>query len=336
MLRSLPLLAVIVLVAHLPAQDARPPSGPEAILPPGAVLEELWNEGEFTEGVAAGPDGVMYFSDIPGADQPGRILAFDPATGETRVHSTDSRKSNGLEFDEWGNLIAACGADGGARALCRIGGTGEVIPLVSEFEGRPFNSPNDLTIDAHGWIYFSDPRYVGEESVDLDHMSVYLCTPPARDGGDWTVRRVTTDISKPNGVILSPDGQTLYVAETDNGTHRIADLPAAGFAPRMTLNAFPVNEDGSLGERRVLVDYGTALGVDGMTVDDQGRIYAAVRSDGNFGIRIYSPEGDKLGEIPTPTLPTNCTFGVGDDAHTLYVTAGGGLYRVRLNARGAP
>ena len=103
---------------------------------------------------------------------------------------------------------------------------------------------------------------------------------------------------------------------------------------RMTLNAFPINDDGSLGKRRVLVDFGQQLGVDGMTVDVEGHIYAAVRSAERFGIVVYTPDGDELAYIPTPDLPTNCCFGRGSQAATLYVTAGTGLYRIQLNIPG--
>ncbi len=107
--------AVITLAA---TSTAAPPADHAGIVPAGAVVEELWNGGEFTEGVAVAPDGTIYFSDIPSSETPGRVLKFDPATGETSVHCADSRKSNGLMFDRAGRLIAACGANVGERALC--------------------------------------------------------------------------------------------------------------------------------------------------------------------------------------------------------------------------
>ncbi|MBX3444080.1 MAG: SMP-30/gluconolactonase/LRE family protein [Planctomyces sp.] len=300
----------------------------DPIFPAGARLETLWEDGEFTEGVAAAPDGRIYFSDIT-ESVPGRILRFDPRSRETVVHSADSGKSNGLDFDGQGRLIAACGANDGRQALCEITPDGQVRPLVERFEGRRFNAPNDLAVHPRGWIYFSDPRYVGSEPIEIDHMSVYRFDPETQ-----AVVRVTRDISKPNGVIIAPDGGTLYVAETDNGAPDVPGAGSGGGRKKMTLNAFPIADDGALGERRILRDFGQETGIDGMTVDDQGRIYGAVRAESRFGIGVFDPQsGEELAFLPTATLPTNCTFGRGDESQLLYVTAGTGLYRIRVNAR---
>lgn len=299
------------------------------IVPPGAQLEEVWNEGEFTEGVAVAPDGALFFSDIPHDASPGNVCRFDPKTGRTTVYCADSGKSNGLMFDRDGRLIAVCGANFGRQALCEITSDEKVRDLVREFEGKQFNSPNDLVIHPDGSIYFSDPRYLGPEPVELDHMSVYRFDPAT-----GSLTQVTTDITKPNGVGLSPDAGTLYVAETNNQSLDVNSPAPEGVPLRMTLNAFPIQEDGSLGERRVLVDFGQQLGVDGMTVDVEGHIYAAVRSAERFGIVVFSPEGTEVAYIPTPDLPTNCCFGRGSEATTLYVTAGTGLYRIGLGIPG--
>lgn len=298
----------------------------EGIFPEGAVLKEVWNDGDFTEGVAVRTDGMVFFSDIlRDPDQPGRILRFDPKTGTTSVFCADSRKSNGLFFDRSGRLFACCGANGGAMALCEVTQDGNIRPLVERFEGRRLNSPNDLVVHPNGSIYFSDPRYIGPEPIELDHQSVYRYDPAAR-----VLARATTDIEKPNGVHVSPDGRTLYVAETNNGsTGQVSNQqPVPG---RMTLNAFDVAADGTLSGKRVLIDFGDQLGTDGMTVDGDGRIYAAVRSENRFGIIVYSPTGQELDYLPTPALPTNCCFGVGGQSSMLYVTAGGGLYQVDLS-----
>lgn len=301
-----------------------------AIVPADSNLETLWDEGGFTEGVAAGPDGLMYFSDFaqPFDARPARIMKFNPQTKQTKVHAPDSKMANGLMFNREGRLFACCASPlGGRRALIEVLHDGSLKTIVDRFEGKRFNSPNDIVIDQHGRIYFSDPKYVGPEKMELDTMDVYRLDP------DGSLHRATSDVDKPNGVMLSPDGKTLYVAETDNGSVEAekAQNPTVG---RMTLNAFPVRADGSLGKKRVLVDFGKQTGIDGMTVDRNGRIYAAVRSADRFGIVTFATDGKELAYIKTPSLPTNCTFGIGDHAKTLYITAGGGLYRIRLNTTG--
>lgn len=299
-----------------------PGFGQTSIFPDDLELKELWNEGEFTEGVAVRADGQVFFSDIAkDVNVAGRILQFDPQTGNTRVFSSDSRKSNGLYFAPDGRLLACCGANGGARALCEVSADGKVIPLIERFQGRRFNAPNDLVVLMDGSVYFSDPRYIGPEPMELNHQSVFRIGP-----GFQSVKRVTSDIEKPNGVHVSPDGKTLYVAETNNGSTGL-DAEADPKPGRMTLNAFDIGKNGDLSGRRVLVDFGSQLGTDGMSIDATGRIYAAVRSSDRFGIVVYSPQGKELAYLKTPELPTNCCFGTGKQSRTLYITAGGGLYQ---------
>ena len=292
------------------------------IFPADAKLEQLWNEGEFTEGAALGPDGSIYFSDIADV-KAGKIYKFDPKTGLTTVHCPDSQKSNGLVFDPKGRLLAACGANAGARAITEITSDGKVSPLVEKFEGKRFNAPNDIDVHPRGWVYFSDPFYVGPEPLQLDHMSVYLWKPE-----DNSVMRVTTDITKPNGIAVSPDGKTLYVAETNNGKPLLGNSEYAAW--RMTLNAFPIQDDGTLGERRIIVNFAQNAGIDGMCVDKEGHLFAAIRNEKRFGIAVFDPaNGRELAFIATPELPTNCCFGGGNDQKTLYVTAGKGFYRIK-------
>jgi gluconolactonase len=327
----LPTIALALLTISSAIAGEPKPTGDPKIISAGAVLEELWNEGDFTEGVAAGPDGMIYFSDIPFDERAGRVMKLDPQSGKVTVHSADSGKSNGLFFDSKGQLLASCGAMFGRRALVVIAPDGEVKPLVEKFNGRRFNSPNDLVVHPNGSIYFSDPRYAGDEKVELDLMSVYRFNP-----ADGSLVRVTThkQIEKPNGVHVSPDGRTLYVAETNNGTLDVRKKDPNTKLGRMTLNAFRIKKDGTLGKKRVLVDFGKEVGTDGMSIDVKGNIYAAVRSASRHGIVIYSPQGKERGYIPTADLPTNCSFGIGKESKTLYVTAGKGLYRIRLKIDG--
>jgi hypothetical protein len=151
-------------------------------------------------------------------------------------------------------------------------------------------------------------------------MAVYRYNP-----ADGSVKLAigADQVEKPNGIAFSPDDGTLYVAENNNTPNG-----------RMTLNAFTIHGDGSLGPKKVIVDFGAEAGIDGMTIDVQGNIYAAVRSTNRFGIVIYTASGLELAYIPTETLPTNCCFGTGAEANVLYVTAGGGLYRIMMNVAG--
>lgn len=306
-------------------------SGDSRIVPAGAKLETLWEDGGFTEGAAAGPDGCIYFSDFaqPFESGPARVMKFDPKTKKITVHCPDSGMGNGLMFTRDGKLIGCCASPlGGHRALVEFLPDGSVTPIVSKFEGKRLNSPNDLVIDRKGRVYFSDPKYVGPEKLELDRFNLFRLDP------DGTLQVATQAIDKPNGVMLSPDQKTLYVAETDNGS-ATADLDKEPATPgRMTLNAFVVNDDGSLGAKTVLQNFGNETGVDGMTVDKEGHIYAAVRSHSRFGIVVFDPFGHELAYIQTPILPTNCVFGRNDQQKTLYVTAGSGLYRINLGITG--
>lgn len=305
--------------------------GDAVIVPVVTKLETLWEKGGFTEGAAAGPDGNMYFSDFaqPFDSGPARIMKFNPKSGKVSVHCPNSRMGNGLMFNAEGRLFACCASPlGGARALVEILPDGKVKPIVEKFEGKRFNSPNDLCIDSNGRIYFSDPKYVGPEEMELTSFDVYRYDP------DGTIRIATKEIDKPNGVILSPDGKTLYVAETDNGTAKADIVKTPPKLGRMTLNAFRVKKDGSLGKKKVLHNFGKETGIDGMTVDVKGHIYAAVRSASRFGIVVFSPEGKEKAYIETPKLPTNCCFGIGKESKTLYITAGSGFYRIKLDIDG--
>src|SRR6478735_7239901 len=194
--------------------------------PPGAKVEKLWGEGSFTEGPVEGPDGAIYFSDIGN-----RIMRFDPKGGKTTEFRNPSGRSNGLKFDAMGRLVACEGANtGGGRRISITEKDGTVKTLADKFEGKRFNSPNDLTLDAKGRIYFSDPRYVGDEKRELDHESIYRVDP------DGTVTRLTTDTVKPNGLVISPDGKTLYVSDNSGGEKN-----------KRLLVAYPLKEDGTLG-----------------------------------------------------------------------------------------
>src|SRR6516162_4681764 len=137
--------------------------GSEGLLTPGATLEKLWGDGTFTEGGALADDGAILFSDIGE-----RIMRFDPKTGKVAVFREPSGRANGLIFDPKGRLVAAEGANtGGGRRVSITEPDGTVRMLADRFEGKRFNSPNDVAVDAKGRIYFSDPRYVGDDPREL-------------------------------------------------------------------------------------------------------------------------------------------------------------------------
>src|SRR5262249_39319106 len=227
-----------------------------------------------------------------------------------------SGRTNGLKFDSKGRLVACEGANTGGGRRISITEGDKVKVLADKFDGKRLNSPNDLTIDGKGRIYFSDPRYVGDEKRELDHESVYRIDP------DGKVTRVVSDVTKPNGLVISPDGKTLYVAESNGDKKK----------PR-ELRAYPLAADGTAGPGKKLHDFGEERGIDGMTVTTDGMIVATAGSKDAAGIYFFSPEGKKLGFLPTPEDPSNCCFG-GADRKTLYVTAGKSLYRVKLAVAG--
>ncbi|MCZ2344150.1 MAG: SMP-30/gluconolactonase/LRE family protein [Bacteroidales bacterium] len=280
---------------------------------PGAKLEKLWDKGEFTEGPTPGPDGCVYFSDIGN-----RIMKYDPKTGKTTAFRDPSGRSNGLKFDKQGRLIACEGANtGGNRRISITEKDGTIRALTDNYKGKKYNSPNDLTLDAMGRVYFTDPRYVGGEAREIDSESVYRVDP------NGTVMEVISDATKPNGIVLSPDGKTLYLAD-NNG------------APKGNrfLIAYALKPDGRAGSRKVLYDFQGDRGIDGMTVTADGLIVATAGAGKTAGVSIFAPDGKKVGFIPTPEDPSNVCFApVG--SKTLYITAGKSLYRITLTLAGA-
>jgi gluconolactonase len=318
------------------------PSGDPAFLPGGAKLEKIVdgekNDLIFAEGPVVTCDGLVLWSDITftaakpgphGGLRAGNIMRFDPKSGEVSVFRSPSGMSNGLRIDRDCNLLAAEGADYGGRRITRTDlKTGRAEVVAGLYQGRPFNSPNDITSDSKGRIYFSDPRYLGHEPIDQGTMAVYRIDP------DSSVHQIVTDAGKPNGVAVSPDERTLYVVSNDDGRF---DALRMGTAPitkgAMALLRYDLDADGKASNRQVLVDYAPEDGPDGMIVDADGDLWVAVRNAKRPGIYAYTPKGEEKAYIPT-TIPTNVHFGRGEDANLLYITADSSLYRIRTNKRG--
>jgi gluconolactonase len=336
------LLIAAIAASIAQADDAAPP---KPIVPADAKLELVYTRsapisGGLTEGAAVASDGSIYFTDIPMGPQKGLIVRFDPSSKETSIFAADSHKANGLMFDADGLLVACEGADGGGRCVSRWDvKTGKREVLADRYMGKRFNAPNDLCIDLKGRIYFTDPRYLGDEPRELEHRSVYRIDSPE------SLVEVTHDVEKPNGIALSADQKTLYVADNNNGTDRIdpnAPPPEKG---AMKIYAFPLGPDGLVaGDRKTIHDFGRESGCDGMTLDTKGNLYLAARSANRPGVLIIDPAGHELGFIatgqPQPDakephgLPSNCDFGLGDESDMLYITVDTRLYRIRLNATG--
>jgi gluconolactonase len=295
------IIAILALsVACEPADD---------VIAPGAKLEKLWGEGSFTEGGALAEDGAILFSDIGD-----RIMRFDPKTKAVTAFRDPSGRANGLIFDPKGRLIAAEGANtGGGRRVSITERDGTVRTLADRYNGKRFNSPNDVAADRQGRVYVSDPRYVGNEPRELDFEGVFRIDP------DGTVTRLETTARKPNGLAISPDGATLYVA--DNGSARRALLAA------------DLDENGNISRPRVLHSFGDGRGIDGMTVTTDGRIVATAGSGPKGGVTVFTPDGKPSAFIPVPESPTNVEFG-GPDRKTLYITAGKSLYRIETTMTG--
>jgi gluconolactonase len=282
----------------------------------------------FTEGPAVDADGSVFFSDI----QNNRIMKRS-ADGSLSVWRADSGRANGNMFDAEGRLVTCEGAEfgpGGRRRITRTDTkTGAVEVLTDRFEGKLYNSPNDLVIDNAGRIYFTDPRYGDRSDLEMDVEGVY------RIELDGRVARVLQQpvIQKPNGITISPDNRTLYVVDSN---------PAPGGNRKIW--AFDVAAHGSLSGQRVVYDFAPGRGGDGMRTDAQGNLWIAAgvyrarnpneTTDVPTGIFVVSPNGEMLGRIPVPEdAVTNLAFG-GPDLKTLYIVAGKSLFSVRVNVAG--
>jgi gluconolactonase len=254
-------------------------------------------------------------------------MRFVPDTsgdrGTPSVFREGTNAANGLMFDKQGGLYAC---EGDARRMVRYERDGGVTVLCDNYEGKRLNSPNDLAIDHQGRVWFTDPRY-GDRSDDLelDHMSVFRLDP--QPDGTWQCVRMTYDTTSPNGLLLSPDNRTLYVAQSKYGDGQ-----------KRELRAYPILDDGTLGAYQVLHNFYPHRGIDGMCLDTEGNIIATagweVSGPGGM-IYVFAPNGRVLETHPVPCdRPTNCTFG-DSDLRTLYVTSiAGHLIRARTDRQG--
>lgn len=273
------------------------------------TFEQIEGQYSFTEGPQWTGE-LLLFTDMYNH----RIISYDPESGQVARYHQGTNLTNGLLFSASGDLYCC---EVAARCLSRLR-DGRRQVLADNFGGDRLNSPNDVTEDSRGRIWFTDPRY-GDNRADmeLDHESVYRLDP---DSG--TLTRATFDTTRPNGLLFSPDEKTLYVVQSDYGEGADREL-----------RAYPVDEDGSLGTYRVLHTFFPSRGADGLTLTAEGYVLAAagwsVNGPGPM-IYVFDPSGRVLETRPTPPgFPTNLCFG-GKDLSDLYVTMGeAGVFRVR-------
>ncbi len=295
MAMDLAIVAVLVVALLL----AIPPGGAsaqeEGVVAEGAGPELVRDGFMFTEGPARAPDGSVYFSDV----RAGRTWHWTPE-GEVTLFREDTGGANGMYFDGEGDLIV-CEGDRGR--ITRVTPEGKVTVVADEYNGKRFNRPNDLWVAPDGGVYFSDPNYGGGElSQDGEH--VYYVQP-----GGAEVVRIIDDMVRPNGLIGTPDGRTLYVTDAGDGrTWR-----------------FTVGDDGALTERTLFVEFGG----DGMTIDAEGNVYLALDA-----VVAFNAEGEPIERIELPERPTNMCF-AGEDLRTLLITARGSVFTVAMRVCGA-
>lgn len=265
------------------------------LVKPGAVVKRVADGFGFLEGPTADSDGNIYFTDIPND----RIHRLTPGRRvETFVEA--SGRANGLRVDQDGSLIVC---EMGNRRVTRIDATGQVSVLAEELGGRRFNSPNDLWIDPDGGIYFSDPRYGPTDDKEMSGDHVYYIAPDRA-----SVVRVADGLVRPNGLVGTPDGRLLYIADQGAGRTYV----------------YRRGKGGTLSDRRLFVAHGS----DGMTMDEMGNVYLTGQD-----ITIYDPDGESVGSIAVPETPANLSFG-GPDGTTLFITARTSLYAIEMTVTG--
>lgn len=267
----------------------------------GAKPELIASDFQFTEGPAADPDGNIFFTDQPN----NRILKWSRDEGVT-VFMENAGRANGLYFDHAGNLLACADEH---NQLWLIDKDKKVDVLVKDFEGMKLNGPNDLWVDPRGGIYFTDPFYKRDywtrTEKEIAQENVYYLSP---DKKKLTV--AMKDFVRPNGIIGTPDGKILYVADIGAGK----------------TYSFAIQADGSLADRNLFAE----MGSDGMTIDHKGNVYLTGK-----GVTVFNPSGEKIAHIPIDAPWTaNVCFG-GKDLKTLFITASKSVYVLDMKVKGA-
>lgn len=310
--------------ATLGGFDRKDPKFDE-LIPKDAKIEVLAGGFKWTEGPVWVKDGGhLLFSDIPNnvvykwspKDGLKEFLKPSGYTGKPKFEGHEPG-SNGLAIDKSGSLILCQHGD---RRVARLTKDGKFETLADKYMDKRLNSPNDLVYHPNGDLYFTDPPYglpkgMNDPAKELDFQGVYRLKP----GGELTL--LTKEMSRPNGIGLSPDAKTLYVANSD--------------PDKAVWMAFQVKEDGTLGAGKQLHDATADVKAspnkglpDGLKVDQKGNIFATAVN----GVYVFSPDGKLLGRIVTNDKTANCAFG--DDGTTLYMTVNDKLARVKTTTKG--
>jgi len=293
-------LTTIVLSSIVLILASSPVSADSSILEPGAKVERLAGEFEFTEGPASDAHGNVFFTDQPND----RIMKWS-VDGKLSTYLQPSGRSNGLCFDNKG-FLWACADE--KNQLWRIDPEKNVTVVVDAYLGKLLNGPNDIWIRPDGGAYFTDPLYERDYwdrgPMEQDCEGVYYLAPDRKK-----LVRVIDDLVQPNGIIGTPDGKTLYVA----------DIRAK------KTYSYTVQADGSLTDKTLFCE----MGSDGMTIDDQGNVYLTGR-----GVTVFDKSGKRVEHIAVKERWTaNVCFG-GKDMRSLFITASKGLYMIRTRVKG--
>jgi gluconolactonase len=271
-----------------------------SIIASGEKLQKLAGDFSFTEGPACDAHGNVFFTDQPN----NRILKWS-IEGKLTTFMEPCGRANGLSFDLSGNLWACADEK---NELWRIDPAGKVTVMVKDYQGKLLNGPNDVWIRPAGGLYITDPYYKrpywNRGPKEQDCEAVYFLAPDHK-----TLTRVVDDMKQPNGIIGTPDGKTLYVADIGAGkTFR-----------------YQIASDGSLKNKQLFCE----LGSDGMTIDDEGNVYLTGK-----GVSVFAPSGKKIEQIPiSEPWTANVCFG-GRDRRTLFITASKNFYSLRMRVRG--
>lgn len=318
-LSSRTLLAIAGIPVALLAQNPPTPEPPETVAPGIAGVVAAGTKVRFIKGAFRGTEGPIGMSDgslVFTETQANRLVRIDRNDSVT-VFLENTNGANGLAIDGEGRLLSVQTTPGQTR-IGVLFPKARVATLTADYQGSGYGRPNDLTAGKVG-VFFTDPG----PNVAAGQPAVPNPLPPAVYHLAWSgqVHRVADGIARPNGVLLSADEKTLYVANT-NGEHVLA---------------FDVGPDGALTNRRNFAklegvrttETGVSSGADGLAIDSEGRLYVAA----NTGVQVFSARGEALGTIPIPRQPQNLAF-AGPDKKTLYVVGRGSAYRIDMLSRG--